>query len=296
MMEPKYRIHKLPEGRWSFSKRDKVWKHSEDLSLLHTRWFELTSASFGQPEFRKLIQKRVIPSDAGEILREWGPWSIPVASIPIKRFVELRNKYESDDWWKRARAEFSDWSSPMLNLKRAYWIYSKRKHGAPYPEALITNDKWVSPQNIKGSWWIGGVQFPEHLGGLRVDIPPRFRYQEMRSLPAEPEEDRPMRILSSLLGFYINEGLRDVALTFRFDQESGAYLYGGAGILTLENACWLVLRDMAASLSGLRVCAAPGCGKPLSPSRRKDAKTCDKDSCRKAVQRKKRKVANAQGA
>ena len=206
-------------------------------------------------------------------LRRWGPWRIPYAE-GLKSSECLR---------EHLRTDFVDWYFRSLRLKKTYFLFRSLQSGQMFDWEVIAPE-------IDGMSDLRFCSWPKRLNKPmpRPDssyLQDRTRRRALSKEYFEIEEARSMA--KEMLAGMIDAGLSELRLRFLFRPDLNTYQTDTPPdqALCLEDACYLLLRDLAGSLSGARFCKSPGCGRQIDQSRRRDAQTCPNAACKKAYQR-----------
>lgn len=265
------RIYAIPKGNWYIRKSDKGTSFHLDAESDNGLPFwspKDRDRLFQEKDLNRICSLSLTARGVVTVLSEYGPWNVEHPH-GIKEFTCPILDVEYFSWWRIA-----------LRIHRARFLWSSLRRG----EAPV----WTRPDQFGyqvGSW-------PKKLRcGLEL---PEFRLPLEYLDKGDPDDWNTAREFGkALLAQLINNGLR-----LSDDLPHGLYYDEGRFIFdvtykephSLQTACWLLLRDLAANLRGLRFCQAPGCCNPIAATRNKGAKTCGTSRCKKRRQRA-RKVA-----
>ena len=215
-------------------------------------------------------------------LRKWGYWRSPV--LPWPKVFDEDSELSFD---------FADWREKALPIWRASHLIKLVQKGEAEHERY-----WALPGKVEysSSSPQGAVRqipgfsesiFPRHLRDSSIKSNLEFIWHGgWRSIDHYCPREKSRMLTKALLAQIINWGLRVVPQEMSYQPHFDSFAVDvHQGILSLEQVCWLTLRDLASSLSGVRFCEYSKCNRQINRKRRSDARTCDNSRCRKGASR-----------
>lgn len=263
-------IYRLPEGAWTEENSDFFF--SGDLGPLPYWTFKDRGRSFGLRDLRQISKAPLTPKGMLSVLESYGSWHLC-----------NRSSMETESSARElTQISFTNWRVSAIQIMRAYSLLGLLRRGE-VPTWKVER-RGTIPYLAITSW-------PEKLAMPTEKEPSAFF---LSAVPISRDEARyddeatSRKLAKKLVANWINEELSAVKLGVAYDFATDSFRTDASEneVLDLQVACWLILRDLAFGLSGLRFCSAPGCKSQIDPAKRQDAKTCGKAACQKRLQRK----------
>lgn len=257
-------IYELGPGSWSEVKEDEsdAFRFDGELGPLPFWVLEKNPGRcFKESDLKALCKQRISLKGQLWTLENFGPWDVA---------REQRGPL---------CVSFDQWRWSAMEIQRAYFLWRDLRRGE-VPEWQIRKSGTLPLLQI--------ISWPRHL--RMKDEPKAWTLSlagPMARRWSDWEDIHTARALAKvLLAQYIDAGLKGLKHSFSFDPDRDSFRFDPAekGALSLRVACWLILRDLAAGLTGIRFCQAPGCKREIPRDRNSGAKTCGGrgSACQKA--------------
>lgn len=258
------RISSFPAGVWRERISDKqIYFEAQDLEGLPYWCFDIHHKMFGLADLREVAKVPLTGAGMSTVLEKYGGWEVAFHG-GLKTYSAIRDDTAFD---------FNSWYFRALEIQRAYFLYSSIRRGDV--------PRWQKRDHGPNSWpWL----CPDWPQRLALSTEPNeyvldayFVDQDFQDLNVAA------KLGKALLGKYIANGLDGVQLNFGYDLDRDSYEtdIDSSQVLSLKDACWLILRDLAAGLRGRRFCVA--CGGNIS-GKKAGARVCS-SRCQKRVER-----------
>lgn len=285
-------VGRLPGGEWRLDKCDGsralfvVGPIPKPMTLgwLSLHW----KRDVGFRDLQALHSVPLTPDGMLEALARFGPWNrVPSGYL---REGETMEGPLFVSWWRDTIAiqrAYSLWNS--LRSGRAFDWEVRGSSGLSSYRLLNWPKKLRMRAEFEPCEFL--LPFESAEGARRVKV----KKEDGHTFRAAFEDEDVARAMAkTLLARYVDQGLRGrqdgIELGFSYDMHTDTFRTDVAEneVLSLRMACWLILRDLAAGVSGKRFCAAPGCTKSID-HKRKGAKVCG-NTCQQALVRQRKRA------
>lgn len=229
----------------------------------------------GQADLKELCGLPMSERGMLETLSRYGPWDVPAdARGPLTE-------------------NFESWRWEAIEVRRAYFLVNLLRKGEVPSwatarragEFFLRIISWPRPLQMaqEPKDWMLSLSGP--IDGPRGRVMNRLTAPSAVAADELADTDAARTFAKELLAQYINHGLREIPMGFVFDRERDAFRTDTDDVtMSLRQACWLIIRDLAAGLSGVRFCHAPGCRNEIPATKNAHCKVCS-PNCQQAFYR-----------